>query len=356
MEKTKIKKLLIGEAALLIVLLAAAIFARFVILRPSAEAPQTEPEQTTALDSAVEVGTTESNEAANTEASAPTEPEPDPEPLLEEMDLSARNAFAYRLESDTLYYLQGGWTAPIYPASVTKLFSAYVALQYLNPETVVTAGDELDLVSENSSVAYIHKGNRLTVSMLVEGMLLPSGNDAAHILAAAAARAARGNPELAAEDAIAYFVDMMNTAAQSLGMTGSHFCNPDGYHNEDHYTCVRDLITIARLALENEIISRYARLYEDDVVYASGHTNNWHNTNALINPDSKYYRPEAVGLKTGSTTAAGNCLLSAFSVGGEFIIVGVFGCEEKADRFTDTLQVYQAALNMAEAPETEPGA
>lgn len=348
MDNGKIKKLLIAEGALLILLLIAALVARFVILRPGAEAPQTEPEQTAASDSAIQVWATEVTEPENTEASVPTEPEPepDPEPLLEEMELSARNAFAYRLESDTLYYLQGGWTTPIYPASVTKLFSAYVALQYLDPEAVITAGDELDLVPEHSSIAYINKGNKLTVSMLVEGMLLPSGNDAAHILAAAAARKASGNPEMAAEDAVAYFVDMMNGTAQSLGMTGSHFRNPDGYHNEDHYTCVRDLITIARLALENEIISQYARLCEDEVVYASGHTNHWNNTNLLINPDSKYYRAEAVGLKTGSTTAAGNCLLSAFSVDGEYIIVGVFGCEEKTDRFVDTLQVYQAVLNV----------
>lgn len=354
MDNGKIKKLLIAEGALLTVLLIAALVTRFVILRPGPEALQTEPEQTAASDGAIQVWATEVTEPEDTEASVPTEP--DPEPLLEEMELSARNAFAYRLESDTLYYLQGGWTTPIYPASVTKLFSAYVALQYLDPEAVVTAGDELDLVPEHSSIAYINKGNRLTVSMLVEGMLLPSGNDAAHILAAAAAREASGDPEMAAEDAVAYFVDMMNGTAQSLGMTGSHFCNPDGYHNEDHYTCVRDLITITRLALENEIISRYTRLCEDEVIYASGHTNHWINTNLLINPDSKYYRAEAVGLKTGSTTAAGNCLLSAFSVDGNYIIVGVFGCEEKTDRFVDTLQVYQAALDMPEAQETEPGA
>ena len=361
MENGKLKKILIAEVAVLLALLVVAVCVRIGAAAAQNNTFQTEPGLAGDLQVMATGVNSEMSEATDTqistESSVPeeTEPEPDPEPYMGQMELSARNAFAYNLESDTLYYLEGGWTTPIFPASVTKLFSAYVALQYMDPETVVTAGDELDLVAEDSSIAYIHKGNQLTVSMLVEGMLLPSGNDAAYILAAAAAREESGNAELSAEDALAHFVDMMNETAQSLGMTGSHFCNPDGYHDEDHYTCARDLITIARLALENPIISQYACLYEDNVVYASGHTNYWHNTNSLLNPSSQYYCPDAVGLKTGSTTAAGSCLLSAFLMDGEYVIIGVFGCEEKTDRFSNTVHLYWALLDLTEELKAENG-
>lgn len=257
------------------------------------------------------------------------------------VNLTAKRYFVYDLERGEFLAISGSEDAWVYPASITKLFSAYVALQYLDPETVVTAGDELDLVAEDSSIAFIQKGNQLTVDMLVEGMLLPSGNDAAYILAAAAARAASGNDSMAAADAIAYFVDLMNTTAKTMGMTGSNFRNPDGYHVYDHYTSCHDLTIIARLALSNEVISRYASTYKDSkVVYESGEINSWKNTNALINPNSGYYCSNAIGLKTGSTKAAGNCLLSAFREKDGVYIIGVFGCEESDDRFKDTRKLY----------------
>lgn len=345
------KKILIAEVAVLLGLLVVALVVRFAFMPARDDLRQPDTNQTTGSTEAIHVMATdptpgETDPQPDPEPSRPVITEPDPEAVLKEMELSARNAFAYNLESGTVYYLGGGWTAEIYPASVTKLFSAYVALQYLDPTTVITAGDELDLVAEDSSIAYIHKGNKLTAAMLVEGMLLPSGNDAAYILATAAARAESGNPSLSAKDSIAHFVKLMNTTAQALGMTGSHFCNPDGYHDEDHYTCARDLVTIARLALENEVIKRYAGKYEDSVVYASGHTNRWHNTNSLVNPNSPYYCPNAVGLKTGKTSAAGSCLLSAFLVDGEYVIVGTFGCAESVDRFKDTLKLYNALLTV----------
>lgn len=343
MENQTLNRLFMIEAAIIFLLVIAAVFVRIGIVNAQNEPVPPETEQTEAPDVPVISPTEDSSTEAPPTQTESTEPEePAPTPIMENMELSARNAFAYNLESGTLYYLQGDWTERVYPASVTKLFSAYVALQYLDPETVITAGDELDLMAEDSSIAFIHAGNQLTVSMLIEGMLLPSGNDAAYMLAAAAAKAERNNPYLSAEAAIARFVELMNETAKSLDMRHSHFVNPDGYHADDHYTSSKDLLTIARLALENPVISQYASLHEDDVVYASGHTNSWTNTNALLNPWSSYYCPEAVGLKTGHTDEAGYCLLSAFRHDGELVVVGMFGCEERGQRFSQTIRLYQA--------------
>ena len=350
------KKLLLAEVAVLLVLVVVAVFVRVGIFRapePELDVPDqsqstsapTDADRQPPTEPPTDLPTEPPSDAPvfNTDPPVhtlpPTEPEGSGIPA-EGVVLSAKRYFVYDVERDRYLAISGSENNPVYPASITKLFSAYVALLHLDPETVITAGDELDLVRPGSSLAYIKKGHRLTVDMLVEGMLLPSGNDAAYILAAAAARAASGQ-NLSANAAIAYFVDMMNTTAKKVGMTGSHFRNPDGFHEVDHYTSCHDLTIIAKLALSNEVISHYTALVEDDnVVYESGERIEWKNTNQLIDPRSNYYCYNAIGLKTGTTDAAGNCLLSAFREKDGIYIIGVFGCEERVDRFKDTRKLY----------------
>ena len=255
----------------------------------------------------------------------------------DENGLTARQAVVYDSATGQILFSKEISTGKVFPASITKLFSAFVALQYLSPDQVVTAGEELEEVAPDSSVAYILQEQSLTVAMLVEGMLLPSGNDASYILATAAGRKIAADPELEYHQAVQVFVDEMNRTARDLGLDGSHFMNPDGYHMGSHYTSLPDLVTIARLALDNPVISHYVHLCRDSVVYASGQSNTWHNTNQILDPESEYYRADACGLKTGYTDAAGNCLLSAFRKGESSLIIGVFGCPHQENRFQDTL-------------------
>ena len=97
------------------------------------------------------------------------------------------------------------------------------------------------------------------------------------------------------------------------------------------------------LAMEDPTIRKYAATYNDTVTVASGEKA-WKNTNAIVDPQSEYYCPCAIGLKTGQTPAAGSCLLSAFEYDGTTYLVGVFGCPEVDDRFPDTLQLFNAAI------------
>jgi D-alanyl-D-alanine carboxypeptidase (penicillin-binding protein 5/6) len=278
-----------------------------------------------------------------------TEPPPTEPPIQltfgEDFSLESREYFLYHMSSDEVLFSSGDLEKRVYPASVTKLFSSYVALQYLRADTVVTVGQEVNLVGSGSSLAYIQKGERITVERLVEGMLIPSGNDAAYALAVAAARAESGDPDMGISDALKHFAQLMNLEAAKNGMTGSHFTNPDGYHDMDHYTCLRDLITIAKLSLKNEVIMRYTGIYSDRVGHSTGDTSVWTNTNALVNAQSQYYCENALGLKTGHTAYAGFCLLSAFEVDGEQIIIGSFACVRPEDRFIDTLKIYEVYLN-----------
>lgn len=263
-------------------------------------------------------------------------------------ELTAQQAFVYDCNNDSFTYLIGSESDRVYPASITKLFTAYVALQFLEPEQIITAGDALEFVGVGSSVAEIEEGNILSVKMLVEAMLLPSGNDASYILAAAAGRAMEKDESLSATEAVEAFVKEMNGQARALGMKGTQFLNPDGYHEYEHYTTNKDLVTIGKLALENDTIMQYAAVSSENAVFESGEMKQWKNTNALIDPESEYYCPYATGLKTGQTPSAGSCLLSSFDVEGKEYIIGVFGCPEINDRFADTLQLLNQALGMAD--------
>ena len=131
----------------------------------------------------------------------------------------------------------------------------------------------------------------------------------------------------------------MTALAADLGMTGTHFVNPDGIHDSNHYMSVKDLALLGKLSMENATIMEYAVTAREQVVL-HGETVEWKNTNALIDPTTPYYCPYAVGLKTGQTPSAGSCLLSAFRYEDYELIIGVFGCPEEEDRFDDTLQLF----------------
>lgn len=271
--------------------------------------------------------------------------EPEPTWLDPEFEIASSHIFVYDSALDRIIFSKGGLQDRIAPASLTKLYSAYVALQYLDPETVISAGEEVTMIDPESSVAYIYQGQKITVEMCVEGMLLQSGNDAAYILAVAAGRAISQNPDLSPTAAIGVFAGKMNEIAQEKGLENTHFSNPDGIDIPGHYTSLEDLAKISKLALSEPLIRKYAQMATDSVTYVSGETANWKNTNELLHPASQFYCPEAFGLKTGSTQNAGKCLISAFHYDHGYLIIGVLGCPENLQRYVDTLHLYQHFTN-----------
>ena len=299
-------------------------------------------------------GCTQPDESSAPSTETPTTLPPETEPPTlppvtwmtfdEGRELTAAQYFVYDVDAEEFVTISGAETDTIYPASVTKLFTAYIAMQYLEPDAVITATDALDLVAYGSSVAELSFGDKIKAETLVEAMLLPSGNDAAYVLAVEAGRIMAEDPNLGAQAAADLFVAEMNIQAVELGMSGSNFANPDGIHNDEHRTTFADLAILGKLALENETILKYARVSADSVTLENGTQLDWHNTNATIDPSSEYYCPYAIGLKTGQTPRAGSCLLSAFECSGRTLVIGVFGCPEKDDRFPDTLQLFNEAM------------
>ena len=312
-----------------------------VCLLPILQAVNTAPNQpSTSITTTVPPETT-----APPTTAAPTVPPTTipPATIPSTVQITAKNAFVYNCTRDHLAYIKDAGDAVMYPASITKLFSVYVALQYLEPSQQVTVGPIISTTPEDSSFANLAVGDKLTVEDLVAAMLLPSGGDAARVLAVAAGRAIAGDPNLTESAAVERFIAEMNRYALLEGMENTHFVNPDGYHHEDHYTSLQDLLTIGKLSMETELIGKIAGMTEYTATVAAGRTLTWKNTNFLLQESfPEYYCPDAIGLKTGYTSAAGGCLLAAFEKDGDIILIGIFGSADKPSRFSDVMALFNA--------------
>ena len=259
-------------------------------------------------------------------------------------EITAQRYFVYDTRTGQYLQQKGELDEKLYPASITKLLSVYVMLQYLDESDVVTVGDALTLVQPDSSLANLQEGDQLTVSQLVAAMMLPSGNDAAQTAAVATGRAIADNQDLTPTEASQVFVKEMNAQAQALGMTGTHFANADGFHDDDHYTTMEDLRILAEKILADPTIVSYTSRTEETVQLLEGeHT--WKNTNFLLHSQSETYIPATIGLKTGYTSAAGSCLMSAFFMEDRLLIIGVFGAPAHTDdRYLDTVELFNTTL------------
>lgn len=257
--------------------------------------------------------------------------------------LTAKAYFIYDCAAEEFVAIRGT-DQPIYPASITKLLTALYALTLLSPDEVITPGDELSLVGEGSSIAYVKSHHTLTAEMLIQGMMIPSGNDAAYALAAAAGK--KLDPSLSGKAAVERFMKGLNEYAKSLGLCYTTFTVPDGLAGEEHFTGVEDLAIIARHAFANELIRTYGGMAEANVTYASGHTNTWVNTNLLLIEDSSYYDARVKSGKTGSMEGSYNLVFLAEENGKEYII-GIFGSESKTARFADGICAMNAVFGEA---------
>ncbi|MCL2350911.1 MAG: D-alanyl-D-alanine carboxypeptidase [Firmicutes bacterium] len=231
----------------------------------------------------------------------------------------------------TLYALNPD--ARMYPASMTKIVTALVVMDYLKLDDIVTIGDEIDATPAGSSLARHQKGERITVMNLLRGLIMRSGNDSGCILAMDAAKKASGNGDISYPQAEKYFSGLMNDKAKALGATGTNFTNPHGFHDPNHYTTASDMFLFSREFMKNPILAGIARETEykgnslgtgtaADYTFLT-QDYDWVTINELLIPGANYYQ-FATGLKTGSTDEAGDCLTSSAEKGGIRLISVVF--------------------------------
>ncbi|MCR4585063.1 MAG: serine hydrolase [Lachnospiraceae bacterium] len=207
----------------------------------------------------------------------------------------------------------------LYPASLTKIMTALIVLencQDLSEEVIV--GD-VNIREQGVQLFGLKEGDSLTVSQLLYATLVNSSNDAALALA------------IRFGDNVEHFVDMMNTRALQLGCTHTHFVNPHGLPNEDHYTSAYDLYLMFNEALKHEEFVRMIQTVKYTVDYrnAEGEPQSKDITSTNSYLTGAYKKPgevTVIGGKTGSTASAGRCMiLSVDSAAGDPYIIVVMG-------------------------------
>ena len=214
--------------------------------------------------------------------------------------LNALSAGVFDINDRKVLYAKDIFTSRS-PASITKVMTALVTLKYGNLDDLVTVTETAADIEYGSSVCDIKEGDTLSLRQLLYGMMISSGNDAAMMIAEHVGGSVDG------------FVAMMNEEASNLGAVNTHFMNPHGLTNEDHYTSVYDIYLIFQEALKydvfQDIISRKNYYAEYTKADGSSAAMTWESTNHYFTNEA--HAPEDViicGGKTGTTDDAGACL------------------------------------------------
>ena len=269
-----------------------------------------------------------------------------------DMQISSKYAVVYDVTTNTVLYAKNA-EEKCYPASTTKLLTAALALAYADDAFVFTAGDELDFVNPGSSLAYLNKGSQLSTEMMIDALMLPSGNDAAYVTAANIGRVIADNPNMSDEGAVKEFVTMMNRKAKRIGAQNTHFANPDGFHDDNHYTTAMDMLKIALYAKDCDMIAESVQKVELTQTFLSGEVIYWKNSNVMINPYSQFYYCYSKGMKTGMTDEAGYCVVELAERYDHQIIAVVLGGENAASRWNDTIALLDKAFVIARDYEAQ---
>jgi len=247
-----------------------------------------------------------------------TVPTPAPYPvnktgLLPGFEVSAKSVVVQDLTSGVYVYKRNS-TEKLAPASTTKVISALVVLDTMNLDDVVTVGP----IMHDGQVMGLVEGERITVENLLYGMLIQSGNDAGYALAAYY------------PGGLEAFVGAMNNKARDLHLSNSHFANPVGYDDPNHYMTAEDLSRLADVALSNKTIAKMVGIPQitvSDVTHTYFHKLS--NVNQLLGKI-----PGVAGIKTGWTEEAGENLVTLIERNGRRVIIVVL---KSADRFNDTI-------------------
>ena len=248
------------------------------------------------------------------------------------------------IDTGSVYLMDNRTTKPLYtknentrmyPASTTKIMTAILTLEHGNLGDVVTASyDAVSSIPEGYTIADIQVGEQLTVEQLLELLLVHSANDAANVLAEYIG------------GSINSFISMMNTKLNELGLNDTHFTNAYGLHDDNHYTTAHDLAFLMKYCLQNETF----RKISGQASCAIPATNMWgprkyDSTNQLLIAGDEYYYQYVFSGKTGFTSQAKHCLVTAAYNNDLELICVVLGND---DRFNVTRSLYEYAFSTYE--------
>lgn len=217
----------------------------------------------------------------------------------------------------------------MYPASLTKMMTCILACESGRLSEIVT----ISSAAASTEYGNVKKGEKYVLRDLLYRAMLPSDNGAAHAI----------GEFLVAQDSVP-FADMMNKKAKQLGMKNTHFVNAHGLPNEDHYTTARDMMTLQKYCMKNkdfaEIVSNSSR----DITTTTGKVIHLKSTNRLF---GRY--DGCIGVKTGTTRAAGGCLASAVVRDGVKLYLVLLKCKPARQRTDESIVLYDKGFEMMKA-------
>lgn len=228
----------------------------------------------------------------------------------------------------------------MYPASTTKILTTLLGVMMGDLSQEVTMTESAAQVEEGSSTTGLQVGETINFLDLLYATMIRSGNDGAQLIA----ELISGNE--------AEFANLMNEAAAMYGCTGTHFANASGLHDPNHYTTARDMAKIAQAAMQNDTFRQIAKTFSYTLPSSNvrkertitGTNENWINPNQATKDDpegvnSTYY-PDAIGIKTGYTAAAGYCYVGAAERDGVELISVLF-YTSKSGRWSDSKKLME---------------
>ena len=244
-------------------------------------------------------------------------------------EITSQAAIVMDLDTGDVLYEKASHQV-MYPASITKVLTCLLAIENGNVnDTITVSQSDMDQVEDGSSAIGLQAGEQLTLKDALYGMMLNSGNECALAIADYIA----GSTE--------QFADLMNKTAKNLGCTDSHFCNPNGLHNQDHYTTCYDMALIGKAAYQ---YPEFKKLISSQS-YTIPETNMnverplWQENRLIYSGNEEYYYQYCTGGKTGYTLDALATLISFAERDGRRLVTVVMRCDPTTDSYLDTIKL-----------------
>lgn len=226
-----------------------------------------------------------------------------------------------------------------YPASTTKIMTCLLAVEAGNLNRKVTVPDSAGKAPADSTRMPVYPGEQMPFSDLLYGLMMKSGNDAANAVATLTS------------GSVSAFVEKMNARAKALDMENTHFVNAHGYPDADHYTTARDMARLTRAALRNADFSAIVRTRSHTLSATSlREKTTIQNGYAILDSSSEYHYPYAFGVKTGYSSASGQCFVGAAKKGGRTLISVVLKSGwNRPEKWIDTKALFEYGFEIVGA-------
>lgn len=254
-------------------------------------------------------------------------------------DITAESGMLVSLDTGEVLWEKNA-NQKVYPASITKIMTAVLMVESdkWDPTAKVTLTQEaFDIcLGTGLSVSLLNVGEEFTQLDLLYTVLLSSFGDCTYLAASIFGGSIDG------------FVEMMNQKAQELGLSGTHYSNPVGLHDEGTYTTARDTHKLTLYAKKFDILNEVTSKSRYKLVTTSGTTRTLSTTNFLLDNSTRYYYQYAKGFKTGYTDMAGRCLVSTASYNGYNYMCILFKCPNNRNNrheFLESRELYRWAFN-----------